>query len=368
MSEIDHIRKQLDEIEHKYNKVLEELQQIADAKGDMASADPDYIQKYDDASALNARFEALQSQLAELEAAAPPAPAAPVAPEGPEVPADNLSPDVAGAIDAIDAIDAAAPADSTAPAQAPAPEVKVPEPLPVPGGAEAAPSDAATAPDASAAEPVAVAPPASKYVTVERTRVEVEKIQEQSWNFIGIASNVSPAVQELANKGGYITENVLEKKFGKLTLLCPFEVDFPIGGLVSGNARRSGAGAGLIYYPQAVPSPQASSTLGQLLQQFLASGAPRGHVVAFLKVNKVEGGDDKASVIVGGLTDQDGRILQGLKRLGNVFSDNGMFFKGNLLDDVKSIATKVGLKLITLVITSNIIQDQAKLQSLVESF
>ncbi len=339
MSEIENVRRQLDEIERKYNRLLEELQQIADAKGDTASEDPDYVQKYNDAAAMNAQFEALQAQLAGLEATAP---------------AESASPEVASAIDGIDTV---APDGAAIPAAGSTPV-----------GAEPVVPDTAAVPAEIAAQPEVVAPPAPKYVTVERVRAEVEKIHEQSWNFVGIASNVSPAVQELAGKGGYISENVLEKKFGKLTILCPFEVDFPIGVLVSASARRSGPGIGLIYFPQAVPTPQASSTLGQLLQQFLASGAPRGHVVAFLKVNKVEGSDDKVSIIVGGLTEQDGRILQGLKRLGNVFSDNGMFFKGALLDDVKSMATKLGLKLITLVCTSNVIQNQDKLQSLVESF
>jgi hypothetical protein len=357
MSEIENIRKQLDEIEQKYNLLLEELQSIADAKGDMASEDPEYVQTYADASATNAQFEAMQAQLAELEAAAP----APT-------PTASMTPDVAGAIDAIDAIDAVSPPDSVASPIDLAPEAPAPALDSAPGGMEPVTPDVAAFPAGPAVEPEAVAPPAPKYVTVERVRVEVEKIHEQSWNFVGIASNVSPVVQELASKGGYISENVLENKFGKLTLLCPFEVDFPIGGLVSANARRSGPGVGLIYYPQTNPTPQASSTLGQLMQQFLASGAPRGHVVAFLKVNKVEGGDDKASIIIGGLTEQDGRILQGLKRLGNVFSDNGMFFKGQLLDDVKSMATKLGLKLVTLVCTSNVIQNQDKLQLLVDSF
>jgi hypothetical protein len=345
MSEIENVRKQLDDIEHKYNRLLEELQQIADAKGDMASEDPDYVQKYNDAAAMNAQFEALQAQLAVLEAAAP---------------AATVTPDVAGAIDAIDAV---APPDGVAPPQGLASDAAISA-----VGTEPVAPDAAAVPAETAAQPEVVAPPAPKYVTVERVKVEVEKIHEQSWKFVGIASNVSPAVQELASKGGYISENVLEKKFGKLTILCPFEVDFPIGGLISASARRSGPGVGLIYYPQAIPTPQASSTLGQLLQQFLASGAPRGHVVVFLKVNKVEGGDDKVSIIVGGLTEQDGRILQGLKRLGNVFSDNGMFFRGALLDDVKSMAGKLGLKLITLVCTSNVIQNQDMLQALVESF
>ncbi len=343
MSETETLRKQLDDIEQRYNRLLEELQQIADAKGDTASSDPEYVQKYDEASALNAQFEALQAQLAGLEAASPPVPAVPEASAGP---------DVAGAIGGIDSV---APPDGVAPAQEPA-------------IGEAAPAVVYGAPVEPVPEPVAVAPPAPKYVTVERTRVELQKIHEQSWNFVGIASNVSPAVQELANKGGYVSENLLEKQFGKLTLLCPFEVDFPIGGVISAHGRRSGSPVGLIYFPQATPSPQASATLGQLLQQFIASGAPRGHVVAFLKVNKVESGDDKVSVILGGLTEQDGRIQQGLKRLGNVFSDNGMFFKGALLDEVKSMATKLGIKLVTLVCTSNVIQNQDKLKSLVESF
>ncbi|MBN2149900.1 MAG: hypothetical protein JW839_00510 [Candidatus Lokiarchaeota archaeon] len=295
----------------------------------MAAEDPDYIQKYDEASGLNARFEALQAQLAELEAATPSAPATTDATAGP---------DVAGAIDGIDTV---APPDGVPPAQYGA---AVPQ------------------------EPEAAAPPAPKYVTVERVRVEVEKIHEQSWSFVGIASNVSPAVQEIANNGGYVSENLLEKKFGKLTILCPFEVDFQIGGMISAYSRRSGSPVGLIYYPQANPSSQASATLGQLLQQFVASSAPRGHVVAFLKVNKVEAGDDKVSIIVGGLTEQDSRIQQGLKRLGNVFYDNGIFFKGALLDDIKSMASKLGIKLVTLVATSNVIQNQDKLQALVESF
>ncbi len=342
MSEIENVRRQLNEIEHNYNRLLEELQQIADAKGDTASEDPDYVQKYNEAAAMNAQFEALQSQLAGLEAAAP---------------AASPTANVASALDAIDAVSP----DGSAPPQAPDAA------MPAVGTGSVAPDGTTVSPEA-AAQPEAAVPPAPKYVTVERIRVEVEKIHEQSWNFVGIASNVSSAVQDLANKGGYISENVLEKKFGKLTLLCPFEVDFQIGGLVSAIVRRSGPVAGLIYYPQAIPTPQASATLGQLMQQFLASGAPRGHVVAFLKANKVETGDDKVSIIVGGLTEQDGRILQGLKRLGTVFSDNGMFFKGALLDEVKSMATKLGLKLITLVCTSNVIQNQDKLQALIESF
>ncbi|MEX2683898.1 MAG: hypothetical protein Q6373_020170 [Candidatus Sigynarchaeota archaeon] len=344
MSEIENIRNQLDQIEQKYNGLLEELQRIADTKGDAASSDPDYIQKYDEASALNAKFEALQTKLQELEAASPQAPAIPEAAVGTDVAA------------AVGGIDAVAPPEGVSMVQ------EQPAAVPI-GGAPAVVGDAAVQPG----EPGIVAPPAPKYVTVERVRVEISKIHEQSWSFVGITSNVSPAVQELVNKGGYISENLLEKKFGKLTLLCPFEVDFQIGGMISAYSRRSGSPVGLIYYPQSTPSPQASATLGQLVQQFVASGAPRGHVVAFLKVNKVES-DDKVSIIIGGLTDQDGRIVQALKRLGNVFSDNGIFFKGALLDDVKSIAAKLGIKLVTIVCTSNVIQNQDNLKVLVESF
>nr|MDO8088682.1 hypothetical protein [Candidatus Sigynarchaeum springense] len=351
MSEIETLRKQLDEIELKYNGLLEELQRIADAKGDAASSDPDYIQKYEEASALNNKFESLQAKLAMLEAASPQETPAPEA---------SVTPDVAAAIGDIDAM---APPEGV---------VQVQEPAIIsaaPAEVTAAPAGSAPVPEASGAPAQEVAaPPPPKYVTVERVRVETTKIHEQSWRFVGITSNVSPAVQELANKGGYVSENLLEKKFGKLTILCPFEVDFQIGGIISAYARRSGSPVGLIYFPQASPSPQASATLGQLVQQFIASGAPRGHVVAFLKVNKVDSVDDKGSVIIGGLTEQDGRIQQGLKKLGNVFSDNGIFFKGALLDDVKSMATKLGLKLVTLVCTSNVIQNPEKLKILVESF
>jgi hypothetical protein len=332
MTEIENVRKQINEIEQNYNRLLEELQQIADAKGDTASEDPDYVQKYSDASAMNAQFEALQGQLAELEAAAP-------------------APGVG------DAIDSVAPPSGFTHELAPAPES-----VPVKSPPEAAVEIAAEPVEAGAGDaapvsievvaPEIVAPPAPKYVTVERVRVEVEKIQSQAWNFVGIASNVSPAMQDLASKGGYVSESLLEKKFGKTTLLCPFDVDFPIGGLVSAYARRTSQNIGLIYFPQETPSPQASSTLGQLLQQFLASGAPRGHVVAFLKVNKVDSGEDKASIIVGGLTEQDTRTQQGLKRIG----------------DVKNMATKLGLKLVTIVCTSNVLQNQDKLQMLLESF
>lgn len=373
MSEIETLRKQLDQIEAKYNTLLEQLQQIADVQGDNASADPVYIQTYEEASRLNAEFETLQAKLASLEAAvaaAPPVPAIPADVEA-VAPMEGMNASVAGAIDALDSLDgqapagvAISPAEATTAIQAPVPAIAA-SGITTPG---ATPEPPVAATPEVAVEPATVAPPTPKYVTVERTRVEIETLHQQSWVFVGIASNVSPAVQDLASKGGYVSENVLEKKFGKITLLCPFEVDFPIGGLISANARRTGAGAGLIYFPQASPSPQATATLGQLLQQFLAPGAPRGHVVGFLKVNKVESGDDKASVIVGGLTEQDGRILQGLKRVGNVFSDNGIFFKGQLLDDVKSMATKLGLRLVTIVCTSNVIQNQEKLQALVESF
>ncbi|NMC07397.1 MAG: hypothetical protein GYA24_19435, partial [Candidatus Lokiarchaeota archaeon] len=80
MSEIETLRKQLDQIEAKYNTLLEQLQQIADVQGDNASADPVYIQTYEEASRLNAEFETLQAKLASLEAAvaaAPPVPAIP---------------------------------------------------------------------------------------------------------------------------------------------------------------------------------------------------------------------------------------------------------------------------------------------------
>nr|MDO8115119.1 hypothetical protein [Candidatus Sigynarchaeota archaeon] len=273
------------------------------------------------------------------------------------------------------AVDVAAPADVPSPAGdaaqgqvAPAPDGN-PAEVQAPVEPAQAPASDAQAPEASTPAVEVVAPPAPKYVTVERTRVEYEKIHEQVWNFVGYSSNVTSAVADLAGKGGYVSENVLEKKFGKLTFLCPFEVDFPIGGIVSQYIKRIGPNAGLIYYPQSAPSPQSNAILTQLLQQFFASSAPRGHVIVYLKVNKSEASDEKVSIIVGGLTEQEGKIQQNLsKKLGNVFFDNNIFYKGQLLDDVKSIAGKLGLKLVTLVCTSNVIQSQDKLQNLVESF
>jgi hypothetical protein len=182
-------------------------------------------------------------------------------------------------------------------------------------------------------------------------------------------SNVSQAVTDLSNKGGYVSDNVITKQFGKLTLLCPFEVDFPIGVLMTQFIKKAGPKMGLIYYPQATPSTQSNAILNQLLQQFLASGAPKGHIIAYLKINKVAA-DDKISLIIGGLTEKDAKIKQNLvKKVGNnVYFDNDIFYKGQLLDDVKSMATKLGLKLITIIGTSNIFQSFDKLQNVVDAF
>ncbi|HME54696.1 MAG TPA: hypothetical protein VKM55_20990 [Candidatus Lokiarchaeia archaeon] len=345
----DELRVQLDTIEQEYNGLLAELQAIVEEKGDASSDDPDYIQKYERAQSLNAQFEALQAKLIDLETAAP-VPAA--VPEDQSLETQE-SPDTSSPVMELDR--------ESGVASTPLLAESIPE-----SGEESTASEGEIVQEAPPAEEAA--PPEPKYVTVERTRIELETIHEQTWSFVGIVS-VSQAVSDLSSKGGYVSENVLQKKFGNITLLCPFEVDFPIGVLMSQFIKKVGPKVGLIYYPQETPSTQSNAILNQLFQQFLASGAPKGHVVAYLKINKVAL-DDKISLIIGGLTDQDAKIKQNLvKKLGNnVYFDNYIFFKGQMLDDVKSMATKLGKKLITIVGTSNIFQNFDKLQNLVEAF
>lgn len=345
----DDIRMQLDEIEQEYNGLLATLQAIVEEKGDASSVDPDYIQKYERAQGLNAQFETLQAKLIELETnISTPSPVPEIIPESQE------ESSVTGQVMDLGIESGETPQ-----------ELPTESSLELPEGSEA--SEGEIAKETPPSEEVAPAEP--KYITVERTRIEIETIHEQSWSFVGIVSNVSPAVIDLSSKGGYISENVLEKNFGKITLLCPFEVDFPIGVVMAQYIKKAGPKVGFIYYPQATPSMQSNAILNQLLQQFLASKAPRGHIVAYLKINKVNA-DDKISLIIGGLTDQDAKIKQNLvKKLGNnVYFDNDIFFKGQLLDDVKSTVTKLGFKPITIIGTSNIFQSFDKLQNLVEAF
>nr|MDO8117161.1 hypothetical protein [Candidatus Sigynarchaeota archaeon] len=211
-------------------------------------------------------------------------------------------------------------------------------------------------------------PPPPKYVEVTRTRIEEEEIHQQTWTFSGFSSNVTQTLADLAGKGGFITDNLLAKKPGKLTILCPFSLDFPIGLMVSQHLKRANAEAGLIYYPHQEFTPQSIPALSQVIQQFL-TGAPRGHVVAFLKLNKVDASEEKRSVIVGGITDQDARVQQALtKNVGNVFFDNDVFYKGHIIDELKGFSGKLGLKLISVISTSNVIQNYDLFQKFISSF
>jgi hypothetical protein len=103
------------------------------------------------------------------------------------------------------------------------------------------------------------------------------------------------------------------------------------------------------------------------LQQFLASTAPKGYKVLLVKANKVAGGN--SSIIIGGLTDQDGAIKQKLQRnFANIFFDNDIFYKGAWLDELKAFSERLGLKIMTMVCSSDIIEKKENLERLIKSF
>ncbi len=385
----EEIKRKLEEIEKNYNMFLGLLQQIVDEKGDAAAEDPEYVQMYNDATQLNEQYESLQLKLAEAEAAGPatfevpqvpevpvftpPVPSIPPVLEIPETPSAPVAPVVPIMAPVAPALADAPPAPAMPSGDAPVVQEDPADAMiageegttivPPGAGAEAGTQVVVPVEPEKPAEP-----PPPKYVEVTRTRVEETEIHQQTWSFTGFSSNVTQALGDLAAKGGFITDNILSKQPGKVTLLCPFAADFPLGLMVSQHSKRANAAAGLIHYPHQDLDVKSMPVISQVVQQFLA-GAPRGHVLAFLKINKVDPAEEKVSVVVGGITEQDTRMQQALvKGLGNVFFDNDVFYKGQIIDELKSFSSKLGLKLVTVICTSNVIQNYDNFQKFITSF
>ncbi|MFX0101495.1 MAG: hypothetical protein ACFFCS_18110 [Candidatus Hodarchaeota archaeon] len=336
-SDLESMKAELKRIEGLYNTYAGRLQEILEQKGDLAAEDPEYGRMYDEATELNNQYEALRTKITEMQEAGQSVTstveeASPQPDISPEAPAVEEGAVAVEPPDPSQAVEAGVPA---------APVAEVVE------------------------EPPKPAPP--KYITVERTRVEERVIINQEWKFFGISSNVTPTLTDLVDIGGYVSENIISKNHGKVLFLCPFKTDIPIGVTFSQVLKKVDDAAGLIYYPHETLSSQVNNNINLLLQQFLASTAPKGYKVVLVKANKISG--DNSSLIIGGLTQQDGAIKQKLQRnFKNIFFDNNIFYKGAWLEEIKSFSERLGLRMMTMVCTNSIIQDQENLKRLINSF
>lgn len=334
------IRKQLTRIEESFNGYLELLQNMVAERGDAVSEDPEYTRMYADAQALQVKIEALQERLAALEAAG----------QAEEIEAPPAQPIIPEEVEPSEAPGVEAPTMAMPEAEQEPQQVIEEEAPPAEAEVEAPPPQ-----------------PPPKMVTVTRTRTERLTVFEQTWSFTGIASNVSQVVADLAEKGGLITDVVLQKEFGKVTFVCPFKVEMPVAMFVSAHSKRGPAKAGMIYYPNEVVDSQVISSINQLIQQFLASGAPRGYTIVFLQVNPPKS-DENTSIVVGGLPDGD-RTAQALENnVGNIYFDNDVFYKGPWIDEIKTFGTKLGLRVLSMIAPVNVFQNPDKFQMLVGSF
>ena len=318
----EEIQIKLDEIERNYNMFLELLQNIVDEKGDAASQDPEYISLYNDASKLNEQYEELQDKLFDMEK---------------ELASKSPAP------------------KPTAPVKAPKPTAPVKAPKP-------------TEQPSTMIQATKPSPP--KYISVEKTRVEQKIIHEHSWEFVGVTSNVNSSITDLSKKGGYVTGNILNKEYGKATFINSMKANFPMGLMFSQFVKRfKTTPAGLIYYPnESLTQENIKNTL-QIIQQFLAGDVPNNHKIVFLKLNEVKSDEQRVSIIMGGLEEKDASLKNKLiKNLGNVHFDNGIFYKGELLNILKDYCNKTRIQLVTVICTSNIFQNHDYFQRFIKSF
>ncbi|MHA1370054.1 MAG: hypothetical protein ACTSRA_10110 [Promethearchaeota archaeon] len=368
MSDINSLKKELEEIAQEYNDCLEKLTNIANEKGEEAAIDPEYVQLYARYEVLAARYEEVQAMINELTTS--------------EVQAETPSP----------GIDADSSATGTEQLE---PEVQVNVSNPV--EAEGTPETGAIQPEmpsetvempSSGTEVEAEAPPAPppppslaepemelelpkpKYKIIERVRVEENKIYNQVWSFVGYSSKITPVLNDLVNKAGYITKNILEKSCGHATILLPFKVNFPIGIMFEQALKKRNKPVGLIYYPHEFLDDNILNNINQSIQQFLASVAPKCYRLFLTKLNEPTDNDDDStiSMIVGGLTDQDANIKKSLRTtFRNVHFDNEIFYQGAWLDAIKNFTERLGIRVITLVSTSNVFKNIDNLQKFLDS-
>ncbi|MHA1793553.1 MAG: hypothetical protein ACTSVI_12965 [Promethearchaeota archaeon] len=380
------MKEKLSEIEQTYNQYLELLNQIVEEKQDDAAEDPQYIQLYTEATALNEQYELLQEKILNIENSMAGLEEQAAMIDGEQ---NNLSsPEDSSAGFAMEAISGDVPsagqlgsessidmagediistsAASKAEESLISPREGVTETTslgtPSPNGNEVA----SIAPEGIVEEK----PLAPKYVKVERTRIEEEVIFEREWTFAGFSSQITPALEDLVSKEGYITENILIKQPGKVNLIIPFKLKFPVGLMIEQAIKRFNLKLGLIYYPNDDLDSRAINNVNQIIQQFFGSLSNHDFNLIFTRVKQsLDANSDKLSIIIGGLPEKNRSLKDNLKKaFKNIFFDNDVYYSGQWIDTVKDFTTKLRLNLLSMVSTSTLIQNMENLRKFAESF